>query len=53
MNDTLEMTGDQVAKIKILVKPMIEIYLGGLPSHLRSTVDGFLGCLSDLRVGKG
>lgn len=54
VNDSLSMTGDQIAKKDIFVEPTAWLYLGGLPHETPNNdiipVGGFIGCMSFLKV---
>ncbi|KAJ8961086.1 hypothetical protein NQ318_008762 [Aromia moschata] len=53
VNDSLSMTGDQIAKVDQFVKPSSWLYLGGLPQDLATEilpVGGFVGCMSNLKI---
>lgn len=53
MNDTLAMSGDQVAVVDRLVKPAAWVHFGGVPQeYLKSNLYnvGFVGCMDNLKV---
>ncbi|KAG5871345.1 hypothetical protein JTB14_008042 [Gonioctena quinquepunctata] len=54
VNDSLSMTGDQIAKIYQFPHPSAWLHLGGLPADLSNEaslpVGGFVGCMSNLKV---
>ncbi|CAG9823468.1 unnamed protein product [Phaedon cochleariae] len=54
VNDSLSMTGDQVAKIDRLHHPSTWLHLGGLPLDLSNDVSypvgGLFGCISNLKI---
>uniref|UniRef100_A0A6P7FAR9 Protein eyes shut n=1 Tax=Diabrotica virgifera virgifera TaxID=50390 RepID=A0A6P7FAR9_DIAVI len=56
VNDSLSMTGDQIAKIDKFPRPTAWLHLGGLPHYLALEVgipvDGFVGCMTNLKIGK-
>ncbi|KAJ8974428.1 hypothetical protein NQ317_019280 [Molorchus minor] len=53
VNNSLSMTGDQIAKVDHLVKQSSGwLYLGGTPQEVFSevwTIGGFIGCMSNLK----
>lgn len=53
VNNTLSMTGDQIAVVEKYLKPVAWLYLGGIPSDIQNDNllhSGFIGCMSNLKV---
>lgn len=53
VNNTLTMSGNQIAVVNQLIKPISILHLGGLPQekfkeHVPTA--GFMGCITDLKV---
>ncbi|XP_056641948.1 protein eyes shut [Diorhabda sublineata] len=55
INDSLSMTGDQIAKIIDFPKGSAWLHVGGLPQYLAMEiglpVGGFVGCMANLKIG--
>lgn len=55
VNNTLKMTGDQIAVINRLVTPVTWLHLGGIPQELIKNdifSSGFIGCMKNLKASK-
>lgn len=56
VNDTLAMSGDQIAVVDRLVNPEAWVHFGGVPQeHLKGNLYnvGFVGCMDGLKVISG
>ncbi|KAK9747245.1 hypothetical protein QE152_g5481 [Popillia japonica] len=53
INDTLTMSGDQIALVDPFSKQNFQLHLGGIPQeHQRDGIpyEGFVGCMNDLKI---
>lgn len=53
MNNTLTMSGNQIAIFNHIIKPISILYLGGFPQEkVKDQIPsaGFMGCITDLKV---